>query len=411
MSIYVSRNHAIKTPVTIQMSQERVTKKALLNSGATESFIHPRLVKELTLTTYPLEKPRQVWNIDGTNNQLGKVMKEAKFQVFHESHCQMHCFLIADIGEDNIILGYLFFEAANPMIDWPTGKVHRALVLTEIRPMPATDMRTNYVRWIVEVVKKTNVAQQLAIEASNKREKTWQELVPQQYHKYRSIFSEKDSERFPRMRKWDHAIDLKANAPTSIDCHVYPLLPKEKEEQKEFLAENLWLHRIHCSNSPYASGFFLIRKKDGKFRLVQDYRNLNKWTIPNWYPLPLINDLIYDLAGYQLFSKFDMHWGYNNIRIKKGDEWKAAFKTSKGLFELTVMFFGLTNLPATFQTIMDDIFHKEITQGWLKIYMDDLIVALEDDEEIHQQQVDRVLHKIKVHDLFLKVKKCSFHKK
>jgi len=89
------------------------------------------------------------------------------------------------------------------------------------------------------VVKKTNVAQQLAIEASNKREKTWQELVPQQYHKYRSIFSEKDSERFPRMRKWDHAIDLKANAPTSIDCHVYPLLPKEKEEQKEFLAENL----------------------------------------------------------------------------------------------------------------------------------------------------------------------------
>jgi len=73
-------------------------------------------------------------------------MKEAKFQVFHESHCQTHCFLIADIGEDNIILGYLFFEAANPMIDWPTGKVHRALVLTEIRPMPATDMRTNYVR-------------------------------------------------------------------------------------------------------------------------------------------------------------------------------------------------------------------------------------------------------------------------
>jgi hypothetical protein len=70
--------------------------------------------------------------------------------------------------------------------------------------------------------------------------------------------------------------------------------------------------------------------------------------IPNWYPLPLINDLIYDLAGYQLFSKFNIWWGYNNIQIKKGDEWKATFKTSEGLFKPIVMFFGLINSPATF---------------------------------------------------------------
>jgi reverse transcriptase-like protein len=116
---------------------------------------------------------------------------------------------------------------------------------------------------------------------------------------------------------------------------------------------------------------------------VQDYRNLNKWTIPNRYPLPLINDLIYDLAGYRLFSKFDVQWGYNNIRIKKGDKWKATFKTSEGLFEPTVMFFSLTNLLATFQTMMDDIFRDEIAQGWLKIYMDDLIIASEEDETVH----------------------------
>jgi reverse transcriptase-like protein len=138
---------------------------------------------------------------------------------------------------------------------------------------------------------------------------------------------------------------------------------------------------------------------------------LNKWTIPNRYPLPLINDLIYNLAGYRLFSKFDVHWGYNNIQIKKGDKWKAAFKTSEGLFEPIVMFFSLTNSPMTFQTMMDDIFREEIAQGWLKIYMDDLIVASEDDKTMHRQQVDRVLQKIKDHDLFLKAKKCSFHKK
>ncbi len=75
------------------------------------------------------------------------------------------------------------------------------------------------------------------------------------------------------------------------------------------------------------------------------------------------------------------------------------------------MFFGLTNLPATFQTMMDDIFREEIAQGWLKIYMDNLIVVSEDDKQIHQQWVNQVLQKIKTHDLFLKAKKCSFHKK
>jgi hypothetical protein len=137
-------------------------------------------------------------------------------------------------------------------------------------------------------------------------------------------------------------------------------VPKEKEEQKKFLKGNLRLQRICRSNSLYASGFFFIKKKDGKFRPVQDYRNLNKWTIPNKYPLPLISDLIHDIADKKLFSKFDIRWGYNNVRIKKGDKWKAAFKTSEGLFEPTVMFFGLTNSTATFQTMMDDIFQEEI---------------------------------------------------
>ena len=89
--------------------------------------------------------------------------------------------------------------------------------------------------------------------------------LPTAGYTFGSIFSEKASERFLDCRKWDHAIDLKADAPTSIDCRVYPLSPKEQEEQKEFLESNLQLNRIHRSNSPYASEFFLIRKKDGKF--------------------------------------------------------------------------------------------------------------------------------------------------
>ena len=160
--------------------------------------------------------------------------------------------------------------------------------------------------WIRVAAHKTTVAQQLAEQAANKRKKTWEELVPPIYHSFSSIFLEKASERFPNCRKWDHAIDLKADTLTSIDYRVYPLSPKEWEEQKEFLKSNLWLNRIYHSNSPYTSGFFLIRKKDGKFWPVQDYLHLNKWTIPNCYPLPLIAELIHDLAGKRIFSKFDI---------------------------------------------------------------------------------------------------------
>jgi reverse transcriptase-like protein/aspartyl protease len=375
----------MKVPIVIQMSEWWATRNALLDSGATESFIHPRVVHELRLSTNWLHYPWTVQNVDGTNNKLGEVTDEVWLLIWHENYKEEHRFLVADIGEDDIILGYPFFEAANPLIDWPTRRMCGMITTTEV--WPPIKGPSSWICQIMLTLKKTTIAQQLAEQASSKEEQTWEELVPEQYHKFGSIFLEVDSERFPRPRKWDHAIDLKPDAPTLIDCHIYPLSPKEKEEQKEFLAENLQLKCIWQSNSPYTSGFFLIRKKDRKFHPVQDYCNLNKWTVPNRYPLPLINDLIYDLAGYRLFSKFDIWWGYNNICIKKGDKWKATFKTSEGLFEPMVMFFGLTNSPVTFQTMMDDIFRDEIVQGWLKIYMDDLIVTSEEDETVHQQRV------------------------
>ena len=91
-----------------------------------------------------------------------------------------------------------------------------------------------------------------------------------------------------------------------------------------------------------ASPFFFVKKKDRKLRPVQDYQKLNKMTIKNRYPLPLISELIDKLSQAQIFSKMDVQWGYNNIQIKEGDEWKAVFRMNQGLFEPVVMFFGLT---------------------------------------------------------------------
>ena len=97
-------------------------------------------------------------------------------------------------------------------------------------------------------------------------------------------------------------------------------------------------------------------------------------TMKNKYPLPLISDLINQLRGAKYFTKLDVRWGYNNVRVKEGDEWKAAFHMNRGMFEPLVMFFGLTNSPAMFQTMMNDIFHELISEGSVCVYLDDILI-------------------------------------
>ena len=144
---------------------------------------------------------------------------------------------------------------------------------------------------------------------------------------------------------------------------------------------------------------------------MQDYHKLNEWTIRNKCPLPPIKELIVRLKDKQWSTKFDVCWGYNNIRIKEGDQWKAAFKMNRGLFEPTVMFFGLTNLPATFQTMIDNVFKDEVARGDVIIYMDDILIATEGSLNAHKRHVVHVLSKLQRNDLYLKPEKCAFHKK
>src|SRR5712672_2943888 len=202
-------------------------------------------------------------------NQQGTVSQVAILAIHCENHFRPHRFLVADIGQDDLILRYPFFEATNPRINWPTGVAMKLIALFN-----CSEWKDNFPTWTKKLgnkARKMTMAQQFAAEATDKQEKTWEELIPQKYHQYGKIFSKQASERFPGKRQWDHAIDLKPDAPTLLDCCVYPLSPREKEEQKKFLETNLCLLRIHRSKSQYASRFFLIRKKDRKFRAVQDY--------------------------------------------------------------------------------------------------------------------------------------------
>src|SRR5882724_8530946 len=138
-----------------------------------------------------------------------------------------------------------------------------------------------------------------------------------------------------------------------------------------------------------ASPVFFIKKKDGSLRLVQDYWKLNVVTVKNAYPLPLIPDILNKVseAKAKYFTKLDVHWGYNNIRIKEGDEWKAAFWMNQGLFEPLVMFFGLMNSPTTFQMMMNDIFKELIDEGVVTIYMDDILIFGNQTQKQHHKIV------------------------
>jgi hypothetical protein len=244
--------------------------------------------------------------------------------------------------------------------------------------------------------------------------------IPKEYKAFAKVFSEEESQQFPPRRSCDHAIDFKPGAPNAIDCKIYPMTRIEDDALDTFIDEQLAKGYICPSKSQYASSFFFIKKKDGKLRPVQDYWKVNAWMVRNQYPLPLIRDLIRDLGGATMFTKFDVCQGYNNICIKKGDEHKAAFKMRRGLFEPTVMYFGLCNSPATFQAFMNEIFCPIITKHDLLgtaicIYMDDIAIATASPLspslmlEAHVTTVTDVLKVALEHDLYFKPKKCTFH--
>ena len=151
-----------------------------------------------------------------------------------------------------------------------------------------------------------------------------------------------ESERMPTKKVQDHAIDLKEIFKPKKK-RIYLLSKDKRKEVPKFVNDQLRKEYIRPSKSPQTSPVFFVVKKDGSKRMIMDYHSLNKQTIKNNYPLPLITDLIDNIRDKRVFTKMDLQWGLNNIRIKEVNEWKEVFTMHVGLFKLTVMFFGMIN--------------------------------------------------------------------
>jgi len=218
------------------------------------------------------------------------------------------------------------------------------------------------------------------------------------------VFRKVESERMPTRKIWDYAIDLKKTFKPRKG-KIYPLSKNEREEVQNFVEDQLRKGYIKPSESPQTSLVFFVGKKDGSKRMVMDYCSLNDQTIKNNYPLPLITELIDNIGSRKVFTKLDLRWGFNNVKIKERDEWKGVFTMHIGSFEPTVMFFGMTNLPATFQAMMNEILRDLINEGKVAAFVDDVLVGTET-KEGHDEIVKEILRRLEENDLYVKPEKC-----
>ncbi|SJL08099.1 uncharacterized protein ARMOST_11461 [Armillaria ostoyae] len=380
-----SREFMLDVQLNPCTGRQTIAAKALLDSGCTSSAINRTFVQKHELDTRKAAIPIAVYNADGTRNKAGDITK------FVDERIDL---AITDLGSKDLYLSHDWLKCHNLVINWETGTIIFGCCQCVKNPFPLPDADPDD-RWDEELedgdrILAINMEEELVICAvhhannltaaanADRPKQTFKEMVPSDYHSFHDLFSKENFDELPERKPWDHAIELVPNAKSTLDC-----------------------------KSPFTSPFFFVKKKDGALRPVQDYRKLNEMTIKNRYPLPLISELINKLQGAKYFTKLDVRWGYNNVRIKEGDEHKAAFRTNRGLFEPTVMFFRLTNLPTTFQWMMNNIFKDLISEGKVTIYLDDILIFTKDLDE-HQHIVRRVLQCLQENKLFLKAEKCEF---
>ncbi len=269
----------MRIPISIRTSSTMADIKGLVDSGATNCFMSPTIVRRMGLGRRLLDKPRKIWNIDNTENKDGLITHyvDRKVQT-HGIHRNMR-FLITNIGHEDVVLGYPWLAAYEPKFSWKYATIDETtlpVVLRSINPqtnLEAITAPTNSEK--EEIVAKLELqssikttATELAIQA---QQYTTKKEIPKEYEGFTKVFSEEESKRYPPKRAWDHAIEFKKDAPDAIDCKVYPQTQEEDKALQKFLTEEVEKGYVRPSKSPYASPFFYIKKKDGKLRPVQDY--------------------------------------------------------------------------------------------------------------------------------------------
>ena len=411
---------------------------AMLDCGAQASYIDHFFAKSLNLNLRQKATPVNLFTVDGSPIVTGPVTMECDISLKINDHVEDITLDVTKLGHYPVILGIPWLKTHDPQVVWSKNHLlftsdfciknclSHSPVVHALAEHPCTKfvsqsaaVPNSFCPFVNDSQFPTCSPVSIAISASGSIQSS-EDIensgsvssainanctVPVKYHDFLDVFSEVEANSLPTHGPHDHHIPIVEGKSPPFGP-IYSLSQTELEVLSDYLKENLKKGFIRPSTSPAGAPILFVKKKDGSLRLCVDYRGLNKVTIKNRYPLPLINELLDRLSSASIFTKLDIRNAYHRVRIAAGDEWKTAFRTRYGHFEYLVMPFGLTNAPASFQSYINDTL-REFLDVFVVVYLDDILIFSSDPKE-HTKHVKLVLEKLRGSGLFVKAEKCDF---
>lgn len=403
--------------LTFQGKIGRCHARILIDSGATENFVAQTFLDKNKMKTVTIPDGPKVELADGGRYDCTQALKQATLYI--GPYKEEILAYAMPLKHHDVILGKSWLSANNPAINWTDHSLTIAMGEHTLTLKGDQCQSTHEDGGLLSNIQFSKAMENgeegfLAIVRTMGQDNQEGELINSHTQELRSLLSEfqdvfpdKLPDGLPPTREVDHKIELEPGySPPSKP--TYRMSYEELRELKKQLQDLLDQGYIQSSKSPFGAPVLFVKKKDGTFRMCVDYRALNNITIKNRCPLPRIDELLDQLQGATIFSKLDLRSGYHQIRMHEGDIPKTAFRTRYGHFEFKVLPFGLTNAPATFQTLINNVFREEL-DDFVQGYIDDILVYSKTKEE-HMLHLRKVLCKLRKHKLYAKLSKCEFAK-
>jgi len=376
--------------------------KVLLDMGCSISLINQETARRLGVRRIPQDDPIRIENYTGNAVPDAGQHHTPPVHLQHRDHYTTEEFEISPMDpEIDIFLPFDWITKHPPQGRWTSEEVQFNSPAC-IQNCTKHETAEFSLTWDEDVCKEASarlIGYVSAVASENPLD--W---VPEEFREYVGVMGKELADVLPEHQPYDCKIDLRKGE-TALWGPIYPLSEAELQALREWLKEMERTGKIRRSTSPAGSPILFVPKPNGKgLRLCVDYRGLNKITISNHYPLPLMQELQDRVQGAQYFTKMDLKNGFNLIRMQAGDEWKTAFRTRYGLYEFNVMPFGLTNAPSTFQDMMNHIFSDMLDLG-LIVYMDDILIYAKTRGE-HDKIVRNTLKRLQENGLAVSADKC-----
>ncbi|KAL0541274.1 hypothetical protein IC582_021316 [Cucumis melo] len=376
----------------------------LFDSGSSHSFISSAFVSHARLEVEPLHHVLSVSTPSGECMLSKEKVKACQIEI--AGHVIEVTLIVLDMLDFDVILGMDWLAANHASID-----CSRKEVTFNPPSMASFKFKGGGSKSLPQVISAIRASKLLSqgtwgILASvvDTREADVSLSSEPVVRDYPDVFPE-ELPGLPPHREVEFAIELEPGT-VPISRAPYRMAPAELKELKVQLQELLDKGFIRPSVSPWGAPVLFVKKKDGSMRLCIDYRELNKVTVKNRYPLPRIDDLFDQLQGATVFSKIDLRSGYHQLRIKDEDVPKTAFRSRYGHHEFIVMSFGLTNAPAVFMDLMNRVF-REFLDTFVIVFIDDILIYSKTEAE-HEEHLRMVLQTLRDNKLYAKFSKCEF---